>query len=57
MYRPEPLQNSTKSYPNNGTMMLRNTAAGKAAIKPLNTSNSKIVTVGYTRGISRSYDS
>jgi len=44
MYRLEPLQNLTKSYPNNYTTILRNTAAGKIAIGPLNTSNSKIVT-------------
>ena len=44
MYRLKPLQNSTRSYPNNYTTILRNTAAGKVAIRPLNTSNSKIVT-------------
>jgi hypothetical protein len=44
MYRLEPLQNPTRSYPNNYTTMLRNTVAGKAAVGPLNTSNSKIAT-------------
>ena len=44
MYRPEPLQNPTRGYSNNYTIMLRNIAAGKAAVGPLNTSNSKIAT-------------
>ena len=44
MYRLKPLQNSTRSYPNNRTTMLRTIVAGKAAVGPLNTSNSKIVT-------------
>ena len=44
MYRPKPLQNPTRSYSNNYTIMLKNIAASKAAIGPLNTSNSKIVT-------------
>jgi len=44
MHRPEPLQNPTKGYPNNCTIMPRNTAAGKAAAGPLNTSDGKIVT-------------
>ena len=41
MYRLEPLQNPTKNYPNNYITMLRNIAASKAAVGPLNTSNSK----------------
>ena len=44
MYRPEPLQNPTRSYYNNYTIILRNIAASKAAIGPLNTSNSKTAT-------------
>jgi len=44
MYRPEPLQNPTGGCPNNYTIMLRNIAAGKAAIELLNTSNNKIAT-------------
>ena len=44
MYRLEPLQNPTRGYPNNYTIMLRNTVAGKAAVGPLNTSNSKTAT-------------
>jgi hypothetical protein len=44
MYRLEPLQNLIKGYPNNYTIILRNTAAGKVAVGPLNTSNSKIAT-------------
>jgi hypothetical protein len=44
MHRLEPLQNPTKGYPNNYTIMLRNIVAGKAAAGPLNTSNSKTAT-------------
>jgi len=44
MHRLEPLQNPTKSYPNNRITILRTTAASKAAIGPLNTSNNKIAT-------------
>ena len=44
MYRLEPLQNPTKSYPNNRISMLRNIVAGKAAAGPLNTSNREIAT-------------
>jgi hypothetical protein len=45
MYRPEPLKiNKHRKLPNTPTTMLRNIAAGKAAIGPLNTSNSKIAT-------------
>jgi len=44
MYRLKPLQNPTRSYPNNYTTMLRNIVAGKVTIGPLNTSNSKIIT-------------
>ena len=42
-YRPEPLTNR-KLY-TAITTMLRNTVAGKAAVGPINTSNSKTVTV------------
>jgi len=44
MHRLEPLQNLIKSYPNNRITMLRTIAAGKAAVGPLNTSDSKTVT-------------
>jgi len=43
MYRLEPLTNR-KLY-TAITTMLRNTAAGRAAVGPINTSNSKTVTV------------
>jgi hypothetical protein len=45
MYKLEPLKiNKHRKLPNTPTTMLRNTAAGKAAVGPLNTSNSKIAT-------------
>jgi hypothetical protein len=45
MYGPEPLKiNKHRKLPNTPTTMLRNTAAGKVAIGPSTTSNSKIAT-------------
>jgi hypothetical protein len=45
MYGPEPLKiNKYRKLPNTPTTMPRNTAAGKAAIGPLTTSNGKTAT-------------
>ena len=45
MYGPEPLKiNKHRKLPNTPTTILRNTVAGKAAVGPLNTSNSKTAT-------------
>jgi hypothetical protein len=45
MHRLGPLKvNKHQKLPNTPTTILRNIVAGKAAIRPLNTSNSKIVT-------------
>jgi hypothetical protein len=46
MYRLGPLKiNKHRKLPNTPTTILRNIAAGKAAVGPLNTSNSKTVTI------------
>ena len=46
MYGPEPQKiNKHRKLPSIPTTMPRNTAAGKAAAGPVNTSNSKIVAV------------
>jgi hypothetical protein len=45
MYRLESLKiNKHRKLPNTPTTILRNTAAGKAAVGPLNTSNSETAT-------------